>query len=272
MADPSYPCNQQFLRVVEGAAKFVAVGPEQRYQLTGELIKTHWQDNTVGALVASPANPTGEVLSLDQLKDISSAVKSCGGVLVADEIYQGLSYGERCHSVLEADPDAYVINSFSKYFGMTGWRIGWMVVPQAAISGVEKLAQNLFISSPVTAQYAALAAFEPASRVLLNQRRDEFSARRNILLKGLKSLGFGIAHEPQGAYYIYANISPFIESGRWKDSEHFCFDILERYGVALTPGTDFSPSAGERHVRFAYTLGEEGLQDALARLKQAISE
>ena len=272
MADPSYPCNQQFLRVVEGAAKFVAVGPEQRYQLTGELIKTHWQDNIVGALVASPANPTGEVLSLDQLKDISSAVKSCGGVLVADEIYQGLSYGERCHSVLEADPDAYVINSFSKYFGMTGWRIGWMVVPQAAISGVEKLAQNLFISSPVTAQYAALAAFEPASRVLLNQRRDEFSARRNILLKGLKSLGFGIAHEPQGAYYIYANISPFIESGRWKDSEHFCFDILERYGVALTPGTDFSPSAGERHVRFAYTLGEEGLQDALARLKQAISE
>lgn len=272
MADPSYPCNQQFLRVVEGAASFVTVGPEQRYQLSGALIEKHWSPNTVGVLVASPANPTGEVLSLEQLRDISTAVKKQGGVLIADEIYQGLVYGERCHSALEVDPEAFVINSFSKYFGMTGWRIGWMVAPESALEGLEKLAQNLFISSPVTAQYAALAAFGPASRALLDARRDEFAVRRDVLLAGLKALGFGISNEPQGAYYIYADIQPFIARGRWCDSEHFCFDILERFGVALTPGTDFSPATGHHYVRFAYTLPEADLRDALQRLNRAISE
>jgi aspartate/methionine/tyrosine aminotransferase len=272
MADPSYPCNQQFLRVVEGAASFVTVGPEQGYQLSGALIEKHWLPNTVGVLVASPANPTGEVLSIGQLQDIARAVKKQGGVLIADEIYQGLVYGERCHSALEVDPDAFVINSFSKYFGMTGWRIGWMVAPESALEGLEKLAQNLFISSPVTAQYAALAAFAPASRALLDARRDEFAIRRDVLLAGLKALGFGIANEPQGAYYIYADIQPFIASGRWRDSEHFCFDILERFGVALTPGTDFSPAAGHHYVRFAYTLPEVDLRDALQRLNRAITE
>lgn len=272
MADPSYPCNQQFLRIVEGAAQFVPVGPEQRYQLNGELIDRHWQDHTVGVLVASPANPSGEVLSKQQLQDIAAAVRARGGVLIADEIYQGLVYGERCHSALEVDAEAFVINSFSKYFGMTGWRIGWMVAPEWALPGLEKLAQNLFISSPVTAQHAALAAFSPESRALLDQRRDEFAARRNVLLAGLKELGFGIAHEPMGAYYIYADIQPFINSGRWRDSEDFCFDILERFGVALTPGTDFSPSEGGHHVRFAYTLSEAGLRDALQRLASAIAE
>lgn len=272
MADPSYPCNQQFLRVVEGAASFVTVGPEQGYQLSGALIEQHWLPNTVGVLVASPANPTGEVLSLGQLQDIARAVKKQGGVLIADEIYQGLVYGERCHSALEVDPDAFVINSFSKYFGMTGWRIGWMVAPESALEGLEKLAQNLFISSPVTAQYAALAAFAPASRALLDARRDEFAVRRDVLLAGLKALGFGVANEPQGAYYIYADIQPFIASGRWRDSEHFCFDILERFGVALTPGTDFSPAAGHHYVRFAYTLPEADLRDALQRLNRAITE
>lgn len=272
MADPSYPCNQQFLRVVEGAASFVPVGPDQGYQLSGALIEERWLPNTVGVLVASPANPTGEVLSLHQLQDISAAVRRCGGVLIADEIYQGLVYGDRCHSALEVDPDAYVINSFSKYFGMTGWRIGWLVAPESAIEGLEKLAQNLFISSPVTAQYAALAAFEPNSRALLDARRDEFARRRNVLLAGLKALGFGVANEPQGAYYIYADIQPFIANGRWRDSEHFCFDVLERFGVALTPGTDFSPTAGHHHVRFAYTLPEADLRDALQRLGSAIAE
>lgn len=272
MVDPSYPCNQQFLRIVEGAAQFVPVGSEQRYQLNGELIGKHWQANTVGVLVASPANPTGEVLSKLQLQDIAAAVKARNGVLIADEIYQGLVYGERCHSALEVDAEAFVINSFSKYFGMTGWRIGWMVAPDWALPGLEKLAQNLFISSPVTAQHAALAAFAPESRALLDQRRDAFAARRNVLLAGLKELDFDIAHEPMGAYYIYADIQRFIDRGRWRNSEDFCFDILERFGVALTPGTDFSPTEGGHFVRFAYTLPEAGLRDALQRLASAIAE
>lgn len=272
MADPSYPCNQQFLRVVEGRAQFVQVGPEHRYQLNGQLIRQHWAASTKGVLVASPANPTGEVLSLAQLHDIAAAVADKDGVLIADEIYQGLAYGERCHSALEVAPDAFVINSFSKYFGMTGWRLGWLVAPESAIEGIEKLAQNLFISSSVTAQYAALAAFAPESRAMLDARRDEFAHRRDILYHGLQRLGFGVSHIPQGAYYIYADIQAFIEAGRWTDSEDFCFDVLERYGVALTPGTDFSHAAGRHHVRFAYTLPEEGLKDALARLEQALTE
>ena len=271
MADPSYPCNQQFLRIVAGAATFVEVGPQQRYQLTGDLIKQHWTDATAGVLVASPANPTGEVLSLPQLQDIAAAVQANGGVLIADEIYQGLSYGERCHSALEVDPNAFVINSFSKYFGMTGWRLGWMVAPEHAMPNIEKLAQNLFISSPVTSQYAALAAFEPDNRALLDARRDEFARRRDILWQGLQDLGFGLSHLPQGAYYIYADIQPFLASGQWPDSEAFCIDILERFGVALTPGTDFSEANGHHHVRFAYTLPEEGLRDALARLQRALA-
>ena len=271
MADPSYPCNQQFLRIVAGAASFVEVGPSQRYQLNGKLINQHWAASTAGVLVASPANPTGEVLSLAQLQDIAAAVKARGGVLIADEIYQGLSYGERCHSALEVDPNAFVINSFSKYFGMTGWRLGWMVAPEHAMENIEKLAQNLFISSPVTSQHAALAAFAPDNRALLDARRDEFARRRDILWQGLQALGFGLSHLPQGAYYIYADIQPFLASGRWADSEAFCIDILERFGVALTPGTDFSEAHGHHHVRFAYTLPEEGLRDALARLQRALA-
>ncbi len=270
MADPGYPCNSQFLRIVEGQAHKVAVGADRGFQINGELINQHWRDNTIGVLAASPANPTGEILSLAALQDISAAVKAKNGVLVVDEIYQGLSYGEDCHSILEVDDDAYVINSFSKYFGMTGWRIGWMVVPEKAVAGLERLVQNLYIYTSVTAQYGALAALDPNNRPMLEARRKEFGVRREVLLNGLKALGFRVEYTPKGAYYIYANIEHFLQRGGWADSEAFCFDVLEKYGVALTPGTDFDEHSGAHHVRFAYTQPVEKLKDALARLKVAV--
>ena len=177
LADPGYPCNRHFLRLVEGAAQLVPVGPDVRYQLTPELIASHWNEDSVGALVASPANPTGTLLHRDELAALSSSLKARDGHLVVDEIYHGLTYGTDAASVLEVDNDAFVLNSFSKYFGMTGWRLGWLVAPEVAVGDLEKLAQNLYISAPSMAQSAALACFEPQTLEILEQRRAEFGKR-----------------------------------------------------------------------------------------------
>ncbi|GAO94906.1 hypothetical protein PSA5_19335 [Pseudomonas syringae pv. actinidiae] len=182
LADPGYPCNRHFLRLIEGEAQLVPVGPQERYQLTPELVASHWNPNSVGALVASPANPTGTLLTRDELAALSSALKARNGHLVVDEIYHGLTYGVDASSVLEVDNEAFVLNSFSKYFGMTGWRLGWLVAPPEAVADLEKLAQNLYISAPSMAQYAALACFEPQTLAILEQRRAEFGRRRDFLL------------------------------------------------------------------------------------------
>lgn len=181
LADPGYPCNRHFLRLVEGAAQLVPVGPDSRYQLTPDLIERHWDSDSVGALVATPANPTGTLLDRDELAGLSGALKARGGHLVVDEIYHGLTYGVDAASVLEVDDDAFVLNSFSKYFGMTGWRLGWLVAPAAAVPELEKLAQNLYISAPSMAQQAALACFEPSTIAILEERREEFARRRDFL-------------------------------------------------------------------------------------------
>lgn len=190
LADPGYPCNRHFLRLVEGAAQLVPVGPDSRYQLTPDLIERHWDSDSVGALVATPANPTGTLLDRDELAGLSGALKARGGHLVVDEIYHGLTYGVDAASVLEVDDDAFVLNSFSKYFGMTGWRLGWLVAPTAAVPELEKLAQNLYISAPSMAQQAALACFEPTTIAILEERREEFARRRDFLLPALRELGF----------------------------------------------------------------------------------
>ncbi len=179
LADPGYPCNRHFLRLVEGAAQLVPVGPDVRYQLTPQLVERHWDSGSVGALVASPANPTGTLLHKDELAALSTCLKQRGGHLVVDEIYHGLTYGCDAPSVLEVDDDAFVLNSFSKYFGMTGWRLGWLVAPEAAVPELEKLAQNLYISAPSMAQHAALACFEPATLAIFEERRHEFQPRRD---------------------------------------------------------------------------------------------
>ncbi len=265
LPDPGYPCNRHFLRLVEGRAQLVPVGPEDGFQLTGELLRQHWQEGTVGAMVASPANPAGGVLSIAELLSLAQAVREKAGYLVVDEIYHGLGYGVATPSVLEVDDDAFVINSFSKYFGMTGWRLGWLVAPSAAVPELEKLAQNLFISMSTMAQYAALAGFEPATRAILDERRDTFAARRDYLLPELKRLGFEIPQQPDGAFYIYAGISRFSD-----DSQRFCMDLLENHGIAITPGADFGQNQPHRFVRFSYTTGLERIEEAVARLDRVL--
>ena len=263
MADPGYPCNRQFMRLVEGEGQLVPVGPEHRYQLTAELVEQHWRPNSMGALVASPANPTGTILQRDELEALYRAVQARGGTLVVDEIYHGLTYGVQAPSVLSITPDAFVVNSFSKYFGMTGWRLGWLVAPEAAVPALEKLAQNLFISMSTPAQHAALACFEPETRAILDQRRDEFARRRDYLLPELRRLGFGIPVDPEGAYYIYADVSKFTD-----DSQRFCLDLLEQHGLAITPGADFGHHRPQQHVRFAFTTGMARLEEAVRRLER----
>ncbi|MCE4068470.1 MULTISPECIES: pyridoxal phosphate-dependent aminotransferase [Pseudomonas] len=265
LADPGYPCNRHFLRLVEGAAQLVPVGPESRYQLTPELVARHWDQDSVGALAASPANPTGTLLHKDELAALSSTLKARGGHLVVDEIYHGLTYGIDASSVLEVDDDAFVLNSFSKYFGMTGWRLGWLVAPPDAVGELEKLAQNLYISAPSMAQHAALACFEPATLAILEERREEFRRRRDYLLPALRELGFGIAVEPEGAFYLYADISAF-----GGDAFAFCQHFIETEHVAFTPGVDFGRYQASHHVRFAYTQSVERLQQAVERIARGL--
>ena len=265
LADPGYPCNRHFLRLVEGAAQLVPVGPQVRYQLTPELVASHWNADSVGALVASPANPTGTLLSRDELAGLSAAIKTRNGHLVVDEIYHGLTYGSDAASVLEVDDDAFVLNSFSKYFGMTGWRLGWLVAPPQAVPELEKLAQNLYISASTMAQHAALACFEPATIAILEERREQFRQRRDFLLPALRELGFEIAVEPEGAFYLYANISAF-----GGDAFDFCRHFLETEHVAFTPGLDFGRFQAQQHVRFAYTQGLPRLQEAVGRIARGL--
>lgn len=265
LADPGYPCNRHFLRLIEGAAQLVPVGPEVRYQLTPELVERHWGCDSVGALVASPANPTGTLLQRDELAGLSRALKNRGGHLVVDEIYHGLTYGVDAASVLEVDDEAFVLNSFSKYFGMTGWRLGWLVAPPAAVPELQKLAQNLYISAPSMAQHAALACFEPQTLEILEQRREAFARRRDFLLPALRELGFKIAVEPEGAFYLYADISAF-----GGDAFAFCKHFLETEHVAFTPGLDFGRHQAGQHVRFAYTQSQARLQQAVERIARGL--
>ena len=265
LADPGYPCNRHFLRLVEGAAQLVPVGPEQRYQLTPESVAEYWNGDSVGALLASPANPTGTLLSAAELAALSAALKARGGHMVVDEIYHGLTYGVDARSVLEVDNDAFVLNSFSKYFGMTGWRLGWLVAPEEAVADLEKLAQNLYISAPSMAQHAALACFEPATIAILEERRAAFAARRDFLLPALRELGFGIAVEPEGAFYLYADVSAF-----GGDAYAFCQYFLETEHVAFTPGLDFGRYQASHHVRFAYTQSLPRLEEAVERIARGL--
>lgn len=262
MADPGYPCNRNLVRFIEGRAQGVAVGPETAYQLTRQLVEDHWREDTAAVLLASPANPTGTLVSAADLAAIDALARSRGGRLIVDEIYHGLVYGERAHSALEVTDEAFVVNSFSKYFGMTGWRLGWMVAPPEYVEDLDKLAQNLFLAAPTPAQHAALAAFEPQTLEILEIRRKAFQARRDFLLPALRGLGFEIPVVPEGAFYLYANCERFS-----RDSFGFARNLLEDAGVAITPGCDFGTYRAEAHVRFAYTTSLEHLEEGVRRLE-----
>ena len=265
MSDPSYPCNRQFLHFLEASAQLVPTGPEQSFQLTQSLIAEHWQDDTVGVLLASPSNPTGTLVPPAEMQGIAQQIKQLGGQLVVDELYHGLTYGVDAMTALQIDLDAFVINSFSKYFGMTGWRLGWLVAPEEAVKEMEKMAQNLFISPSTIAQYAALAAFEPESIQIFEQRREEFRARRDYLVKGLLELGFIIPAQPEGAFYVYADASRFTD-----DSFAFCWSLLEENHIAVTPGADFGHVNASRYVRFSYTTSLEQIEKALSRMAKRL--
>ena len=261
VADPGYPCNRHFVRLLEGRPINVPVGPETRYQLSAALIESHWDQRTVAALVSTPANPTGTLVDRDEMAAIAGVIAKHGGELIVDEIYHGLTYGEDAATALSVAPDAFIVNSFSKYFQMTGWRLGWLVAPERYVREAETLAQNIFLAASTPAQYAALAAFHPATIALLEERRREFEARRNFLLPALREIGFRIPITPAGAFYLYADCSAFTD-----DSSRFAKDLLETAYVAITPGADFGVNAPEKHVRFAYTTDIATLRVAVERI------
>jgi aspartate/methionine/tyrosine aminotransferase len=261
LTDPGYPCNRHFVRLLEGVPRPLDVDASTAYQPTAEKVGAGWTAKTRGLLVASPNNPTGTLIEPNRLAQLWQATRTRGGTLIVDEIYHGLTYGINARTALEISDDIIVINSFSKYFGMTGWRLGWLVVPPHLVRDIEKLAQNLYIAPSTPAQHAALAAFTPETIDILEVRRGEFCMRRNLLLPGLRALGFRVDAEPQGAFYIYADIGTLD-----KDSFALAGKLIEQAGVAATPGLDFGSNAPANHMRFAYTVATDRLAEGLARL------
>ncbi|HEY2967715.1 MAG TPA: pyridoxal phosphate-dependent aminotransferase [Casimicrobiaceae bacterium] len=261
LADPGYPCNRHFVRTLEGEAVGIAVGPESNYQLTADLIAQHWTPRTRGALIASPSNPTGTTVPWEEMEAIALAVAARGGALIVDEIYLGLSYAGQPRTALALSDEIFVISSFSKYFNMTGWRLGWLVAPERHVRDIEKLAQNLYISPATPSQRAALACFTAQTHAIVEARRDEFRARRDFLVPALRELGFDIPVTPTGGFFIYADCSRF-----GMDSERFALEALNATGVAFTPGIDFGRHRPEAHVRFAYTIAKPLLEEGVHRL------
>jgi aspartate/methionine/tyrosine aminotransferase len=287
LTDPSYPCNRHFVRTLGGVPRLIPVGPDSRYQMNAGLARRHWTARTRIAMVATPSNPTGTMVTPEEIAELASLARERHATLLVDEIYHGLVYGEigprpapgrqaeigspptrgrQARTALEAGDDVFVINSFSKYFQMTGWRLGWLVAPPAYVREIEKLAQNLFISPSTLAQYAALACFHPETIEIAEQRREEFDQRRRYLVPALQSLGFGIPVVPEGAFYIYVDSSRLAP-----DSFAFARRVLTEAGVAFTPGKDFGHHEPERHIRIAYTQPVARLEEAVARIRQLLA-
>lgn len=266
MADPGYPCNRHFVRLFEGGAVGIPVDAGTNYQLTAEIVRRRWTPKTVAVLLASPSNPTGTLVPSEEMRRIAETVRELDGVLVVDEIYHGLTYGADAESALHCGHDVFVINSFSKYYGMTGWRLGWVVAPEAYVPALDKLAQNIFLAANTPAQHAALAAFTPEVKQELERRRGIFRERRDYLLPALRALGFKIPVTPEGAFYLYADCSAFTD-----DSERFTRELLEQAGVAITPGIDFGTHRARSHVRFSYANTRENLEEGVRRLAEFLS-
>ena len=261
LPDPGYPCNRHFVRLLEGRPTPLPVSAATNFQPTSSAVASAWTEGVKGLLVASPGNPTGTMIDQDTLGELAGIVASKGGSLVVDEIYHGLTYGADSQTALALSDEVFVINSFSKYFGMTGWRLGWLVAPEHRVRDIEKLAQNLYIAPSTIAQHAALAAFHPDSIAILENRRREFQARRDVMLPGLERLGFRVAAPPQGAFYIYAD-----SSGLAADSQILAETLLQEVGVAATPGLDFGNNLPRSHMRFAYTVDQTRIVEGLERM------
>lgn len=268
MPDPNYPCNRHFVSAAEGRAVLVPTTAEQRFQLSADQVRTHWTPHTKGVLLASPSNPTGTSIHPDELRAIHHEVKQRGGVTLIDEIYLGLSYDAQFgQTALALDEDIISINSFSKYFNMTGWRLGWLVVPDALVPAVERLAQNLFICASTVSQHAALACFEAQSIAEYERRRAEFKARRDYFVPALNALDLNVPVMPDGAFYAWADCTAAAHKLGAQDSWDFAFAVMNHANVAITPGRDFGHADTARFVRFSTARSMAELQTAIARLQ-----
>jgi len=271
MPDPSYPCNRHFVAAAGARARLLPAGPAQRFQPDAAAVRAGWSPATRGVLLASPSNPTGTSIAFDELAAIASAVRERGGTTIVDEIYLGLGYDQAFDRSALALPDGLgdeivSVNSFSKYFGMTGWRLGWLVLPPHLVAPVEKLAQNLYICPSTLAQRAALACFEPASIAEYERRRAEFRHRRDFIVPAMREIGFEVPVLPDAAFYVWADCS------RWHaDSWDFSFDLMRRAHVALTPGRDFGPAAAARYLRLSFASSMATLEEAVRRLRRELA-
>jgi aspartate/methionine/tyrosine aminotransferase len=265
MPDPCYPCNRHFVSAADGKPVLIASGPAERFQLTAEHVEENWGPATRGVLLASPSNPTGTSIEPDELRRIVDKVRAHGGFTIVDEIYQGLSYDAKPVSALSFGDDVVTVNSFSKYFNMTGWRLGWLVVPRSMVSAVEKLSQNLFICASALAQHAALACFEPQTIAIYEARRLEFKRRRDYIVPALRSLGFGVPVVPDGAFYVYADTTT-VHHPAAGNSDALTHSMLHDAGVVLVPGADFGFHAPERYIRLSYATAYSKLEEAVERL------
>ncbi len=276
LTDPSYPCNRHFIAAFDGLPKLVAVGPETRFQMTRDLLVAHWTERTRGALLATPANPTGTSIPFDELRAIVEAVRERCGFTIVDEIYLGLSYSNeegkeaKVRSALELGDDIIITNSFSKFFHMTGWRLGWLVVPEGLTPTFEKLAQNLFICASALAQYAALACFEPENMLIYKQRRAIFNERRRYIVGAMRSLGFEVPVEPDGAFYVYLDCSALCARLKVAGSTQLAQKLLIDANVCLVPGADFGNNQPERYMRLSYATDLEQMKEAVRRIAELI--
>jgi aspartate/methionine/tyrosine aminotransferase len=267
MPDPCYPCNRHFVAAFDGQAKLVVSGPEHRFQLSDAMVRENWGPATRGVLLASPSNPTGTSIDTEELRQIVGTVRGKGGFTIVDEIYHGLRYDAPPFSALSLGDDVIVINSFSKYFNMTGWRLGWLVVPEGLVPAIEKLAQNLFICPSSIAQHAALACFSPQTTSIYEARKQEFRRRRDYLVPALRELGFSVPVMPDGAFYIYADCSALSN-----DADQLTRAMLNEAGVVMVPGLDFGEHATRQYVRISYATSMDNLREAVARLKSFLAQ
>ena len=272
MPDPSYPCNRHFVSAAEGRAVLVPTTAAERYQLSSDKVQAAWTDKTRGVLLASPSNPTGTSIAPAELRRIHEVVQSRGGVTMIDEIYLGLSYEEEFgHTALAIDEHIISINSFSQFFNMTGWRLGWMVVPDAMVPVVERLAQNLFICASTVSQQAALACVEAESIAEYERRRAEFKARRDYFIPALQALGLSVPVMPDGAFYAWADCTDAAQRLGVQGSWDFALEVMRRAHVAITPGRDFGSFEPERFVRFSTANSMAQLQESVARLRKLLA-
>jgi len=263
LSDPGYPCQRNFIRLNGGTPINIPVGPDTRYHLSADLIDQHWQDHSRAAVVINPSNPTGTLIDDQAFQAVADSCRQHGGYLISDEIYHGLSYGTKARCGLEIDDQAIIVNGFSKRWAMTGWRIGWVIVPENLTDACRRVMQNIFIAAPTLSQYAAIAALSEHEET--ERMRLAYDARRNYLLTELPKLGFDIVVEPQGAFYIYANVRRITS-----DSKAFCWNLLEQAGVAITPGEDFGTFKSAEHVRFSYATSLDDIREGIRRISTTL--